>query len=218
MDREDIRNKIRKQLGETTASFWTDSEINLWINDSIRDIAWRTKCLRKNAYMTPVASQAEYALSSYFSDIKFMLEFYHKNEGTTWRKLKQISRSELDVDYQGWLSASAAAPDKYAYDIEEDWLLIWPAPNSTNASTNYIRAYYVYEPTDLDDDADVPQIPDVLHDVIVEGVKVTAYESRGLGDRANNSRGVYINAIKDYLVHRDLEDDENITMRNYRNV
>jgi len=43
---EGIRTRIRDILNESTAAFWTDSELDYWINDGIREIAELTGCVQ----------------------------------------------------------------------------------------------------------------------------------------------------------------------------
>lgn len=43
MIRSEIRSRIRKKLGETTALFWTDAELNSWMEDAQKDIVWKAK-------------------------------------------------------------------------------------------------------------------------------------------------------------------------------
>jgi len=215
MTRAEIRNKARKQLGETTSSFWSDTELNLWINDAVDDIAFRTRCLRTKSTMTAVVDTMEYTLSTYFPTARKFTEVYYKVSGDTWRKLEETDRKELDLENDGWLSASSGAPYKFAYDHEQDWFLIWPPPDSDNVGGAYVKAYYTFKPTDMTADTDYPQIPDVLHELIVEAVKIVGFESRGLGDRANNSRSIFNSGLKDYMINSDQEEDV-IQMRNYK--
>jgi hypothetical protein len=114
------------------------------------------------------------------------------------------------------MSTDSSLPQKYIYNVEENYLYLWPAPSSDYDGTNYIKGFYCYEPTDLTTDGQTPEIPSTLHDAIVEYVKIVGFESRGMGDRANNSRQLYISMIKDYIIERSREDDEEIIMRNER--
>lgn len=213
MIRSAIRDKIRMQLGETTASFWTDTQLNTWINDGSRDIAWRTKCLVTSGLMTTTEDECEYALSTLSSlAIEILDAYYYNSDSEDWYKLQPTNRKRLDVSNPGWLGADAGEPTNYAYDLKQDWLLIWPAPDSNNYG-EYFKAYYAYDATDLTNDSQSPEIPTQLHDAIVEYVKIVGYESRGLGDRANNSRQLYINMLKDWTTESKQQDDEEILMR-----
>jgi hypothetical protein len=222
MIRSAIRDKARMALGETTASFWTDAQLNTWINDGIRDISWRTKCLKKDSLGTSVTDQGEYALLTMFPTLYEMLELYFYDVTTTsWLRLTQTNRKALDKDIPGWMSTDSSLPQKYIINREENYLYLWPPPSSdyesgTGFGVNYIKGFYCYEPTDLSTDGSTPEIPATLHDAIVEYVKIVGFESRGMGDRANNSRQLYISMIKDYVIERSREDDEEIIMHQER--
>lgn len=204
-------------MGETTASFWTDSELNQWIDDQIIDLNFKTRSLRKNALATPTVDTSEYSLIALFPDMLMPIQvYYNSNQGTQFIKLRQIKRETLDLDHPGWLSETSSTPNWYGWDKEEDWFLLWPPPDSNNVGTNYIRSYYVYSPSPITSDSAEPELNERLHELIIEGVKAVGFESRGLGDRANNSRTLYVNGITDYLSLKKFDEDEEIVMRNYR--
>jgi len=219
MTRKQIRDKVRKSLGETTSSFWTDSELNQWIEDAIVDIAWRTKCLKTRGTMTTVEDTLEYTLSTYFPKLNNILEVYYDQNGdaTTVARLAPVKREDMDAIYPGWKGNDAGTPSTYVYSVEEDYLAIYPKPDSTNAGA-YLECHYTYKPTAMAFDSSSPEIPLVLHDAIVERVKIDGYETRGLGDRANNSRQIYMSMISDYQVEKQKDLDEEIIMKSYRNV
>ena len=64
MTRLEIRNLIRKHLGETTAAFWTDAELNTWINEAGHDCAFNTKSIRATIDYDTVAGDRAYSLSN----------------------------------------------------------------------------------------------------------------------------------------------------------
>jgi len=114
MTRQEIRDIARKRLGETTSAFWTDTELNLYINLGCSNIAWRTKCLRGISEAINVQScdpnstavaVTEWSISSLIDAQAFAInEVYFKREGTTWRRLLSASREELDVETEEWQS------------------------------------------------------------------------------------------------------------------
>ena len=65
MTRQNLRDLIRKRLGETTAAFWTDVELNQYINNAGHDIAYNTKCIKTDGYMDTDGSGL-YTLSDSF--------------------------------------------------------------------------------------------------------------------------------------------------------
>ena len=220
MTRLRIRDLIRKRLGETTAAFWTDVELNDWINDSGHDIADKTKCIRTNGYITTVESTDEYTLTATFPTILSVLDVSFYQDGTTWVKLPLTTRLTLDSTSTGWRSAPDSVPNQYYTSREEDLIGLYPKPNSNNVGA-YLRVWYARDYTDMIDDANVPTgIPFSLQEAMIDYVVFTGYETRGWGDKANDARTKYLERLQGYMIQRDLEqqEDDQDVMKNYRNI
>lgn len=219
MTRTNIRDLTRKRLGETTASFWSNPELNTWINDGGRDIAFRTKCIKTNGYISSVDGTQEYTLTTSFSNLLAVTEVYFKQGGTTWFKMEATSKTKLDIDMPGWMSYDSGTPTEYYWDREEDLIGFIVKPDSDNAGTNYIRVYYADDFTALTDDASVPAIPIYLHQAISDYVVALGFEQRGYGDKANDAWAKYHGRLRNYMTERQRErEDDEIIMVNYRNV
>ena len=220
MTRAEIRNLARKRLGETTAAFWTDAELNSWIDDAGDDLAFKTKSIKANGLMTTTEDQAEYILSTAYPNLLSVLEVYYYQNGTTWKKIKKTSRDELSITNPGWKSAESGTPIKFYWDKEEDLIGFWVKPDSSNDGA-YARVYYSRTYTDLASDTAVPTLPEFLHKAQADYVVARGYESRGYGDKSNNAWAQYYRRISEYLVERRLEkqelEDDNV-MKNYRNI
>lgn len=116
---------MRKALGETTAAFWADTELNEYIQLGCSDVAWRTKCLRPQpGGFTTIGSIScdpnfvgtnsnEYQLSTYFPNYYSITEVYFNVDGQRWRRMEPTSREELDAEFPGWQSVLGytSAPD-----------------------------------------------------------------------------------------------------------
>ena len=221
MTRSEIRSLIRKRLGETTASFWSDAELNTMLNDGCTDIAFRAKCLRGSSYFTTVSGTMEYSISALISVITLLSinEVYYLQNGTTWQKLEATSRTELDMTDPIWKSAQSGTPQKYYFDREEGILGLYQKPDSTNAGVSYGQMYYTKASVDINGDSESHQIPEYLQNVMVEYVVSNVHEQRGWGDQANDAWQKYYSKIHDYQVERHREkEDEDIVMKNYRNI
>lgn len=70
MTLENIRSLARVLLSESTAAFFTDAEINNWINYGLEDFCNRTKILEDISTDSLVAYQADYDLPSDYTAIK----------------------------------------------------------------------------------------------------------------------------------------------------
>jgi len=62
-------------------------------------------------------------------------------------------------------------------------------------------------------------VPEYVQPAIVDYVVANGYEQRGFGDKANDAWQKYYSKIHDYQVERNREkEDEDIVMKNYRNI
>jgi len=246
MTREEIRTLARKKLGETTAAFWTDDEINEYTNLGCKDVAYRTKCLRTNATFSSVscvattagsnASSNEYTLSTSVSTgLLSIIRADFMQDGTDWVNLRSTTREELDDLHPGWrtlmgytyvtggtttynYSSEPATPTDYYWNKEEDIFGLYPPPDDENEGT-YIKVWYAQDHTNIAADASSPAIPKTLHLAIVEFVVATGFETRGWGDRSNDYWNKYFGRVNDYLTHRKSErEDDELIMKNYRNI
>jgi hypothetical protein len=224
MTRGEVRTLVRKRLGETTAAFWTDSQLDTWINYGVKDTAYKAKCNRAKTNFTIATDTQTYTFTNINANIYSINEVYHYYNGEKWRKLDMINRTDLDVLYEGWQSADSSVPQYYWYDREEDIFGVFPAPTSDHAGADYLEIYYTYKPAsitagDSNQDSTELSIPEPLHLAIVEFTVATGFESRGWGDRANDAWQKYNNKLRDYIVERDREkEDDDMIMKNYRNI
>jgi hypothetical protein len=222
MTRLRLRTLARKRLGETTASFWPDSELNDWLNDAGDDVAEKTKCLKSTENMTTIEDQAEYVPSTEFPGYLSIDEIYLYRDGKKWERLEKKDRKRLTLENPAWKSVDASTPQYYYWDEELDVLGFYPKPNEDNAGTDYVEAYLSIGFTAMTQDTETPVITSKnLRLAMVDYVVATGYESRGWGDKANDAWGKYFKRVHNYLVGRDTEendDDEGIVMKNYRNV
>ena len=245
MTRKEIRDMARKRLGETTSAFWTDAEMNTYINLGCKDLAWRAKCLRTNGLIsvsscepnTVSQKNAEFVLSTYLPDCFAVNEVYFKLNGEDFVRLESTTREELDALSDGWMSlagytytntadgvvtynydSTCSIPQKYYWSREEDVLGIWPPPDDDQDGVD-MKVYYTYNHEDLSGDDDSPVLPSPLHVAIVDFVAATGLEDRGWGDRANDMWQKYYSKIKDYVVEKKNErEDDLIISKNYRNI
>lgn len=248
MNRGEIRVMARKSLGDTTGAFWTDAELNTYINLGCKDLAWRTKCLRTVGYL-PTFSVAsgtvsnvtnEYVISTYFPTALAINEVYFKLDGKRFQRLEPTSREALDTEYEGWQSmigytttdtsgASAVTtynvesqpgiPQQYYWNRNEDVFGIYPPCGDEQEGADYLKVYYSYNHTDMGSDTDTPSIPEELHPAIVNFVVVRGFEDRGWGDRANDFWQKYFSQIKDYKIESmRAREDDVLISKSYRNL
>jgi len=245
MTRSEIRTVARKRLGETTSAFWTDAELNTYINLGCKDVAWRTKCLRSNDTIavsscvanTVAAASTEFTISDNLTNCFAINEIYYEREGTEYVRLIPTTREELDVLNDAWQSlvgytysdtgsgvttynyeSQPSEPQYYYWSREEDVLGIYPPPDDDNDGA-LLKVYFALDHTDLSSDSASPQLPSGLHLAVVDYTVASGLEDRGWGDRANDMWNKYTIKLKDYVTEKKNErEDDEIIMKNYRNI
>ena len=241
MNRLEIRTLTRKRLGETSAAFWSDAEINTYINLGQSDVAQRTLCLRTTGYISTtevVANSSaeipsEWTLSTNFPNILAVTgAFFHRN-GKNWVGLDSMTTGDLDTEFEGWRDAvgrtltepitynyecQPSIPNWYWWDVEEDKIGIYPPCNAENATPNNLMVDYAYDTTDMSGDS-VPQIPRRLHLAIADFAIATGFETRGLQDKANDVWDKYFTRLRDYHINKLRGDeDANYMTKTHRSV
>lgn len=235
MNLGELRTRVRKKLGDTTSVFWSNSELDSYINEGLRDLSFRTKSIKDNGYITSLSCDSntssavsnEYSLTDNFTNIYAVLKVYFNKEGTNWIRLDPVLTDDLDETSPGWKSnvgytsgstynydSKTGVPQTYYWDREEDIIGLNPPPNDDNAGTDYIRVYYAKTHADLSADGDNPTIPIPLHPASVNYAVAMGCEDRGFGEKANDNWNKYFAKIKDYKIERGRErEDEELTSK-----
>ena len=99
--------ETRKKIKEETASFWTDHDIYGWLNDGQKDIARRTKSLRKITAIDTTNNTQDYDLIAEIPDFMSIDRkggVYMRIDGssTNLRRLTHTTEDDLDITNPGW--------------------------------------------------------------------------------------------------------------------
>lgn len=86
-----IVTNARSYLNESSASYWSDAELLVWINDGILDLATRSKCLDRTENITLITGQLEYTLSNSYIGITSAIY----NDGSSYTGLTRIDIKEV---------------------------------------------------------------------------------------------------------------------------
>lgn len=245
MNLTNLRAQVRKRLGDANAEFWTNDELDVYINDACRDIAFRTKSIKDDKKISTIsceentdsAKSNEYGLASNFPNVYSVLQVYLLSDGKRWVRIDPLRRDDLDEEYEGWRSdvgytytdpdtgditynkeANTSEPQYYYWNREEDYIGLYPMPDDNSAGSEYLHVYYSKKHTDISG-GDSPTIPEPLHIAVINFAAATGFEDRGWGERANDQWTKYYTRLKDYKIetNREREDDE-VQSMNTRNL
>lgn len=156
------RTALRERLSEVSAAAWTDTELNRYLNEGIREIAIRTECLASTTdvavtagvYLVAAPStvsrihRAEWAPSNPVgsSDQIYPLRYMQLNNLDSVRGSGQQTMSGTPEIYSTW-----GYPGSTTFRV-----VLYPKP-TTNGT---LRIHYYRLPTAAASDADVLDLPE----------------------------------------------------------
>lgn len=146
------RSEVRALLDEPSAQFWSDAQLNSWINQGAQDIARRAQALWMQANVTAVVDQQNYQLPTDFlgvhridyqlsnSDQTYNLEFRGiKTMDEIWGILHQLPAAFPQAFFL-WNSTGAAGGQPYfaTYPVVADagTFIVYYYRNAIAASTD----------------------------------------------------------------------------------
>ncbi|MBP7209567.1 MAG: hypothetical protein KBA02_00060 [Paludibacteraceae bacterium] len=143
--RAQLRARVRSYLDEASASYWTDNELNNWIEQAYNYYyMWVIQTFdgyfAKDILMNIVAGQAKYALPSDFFKIRLLERVYP----TQTIPLKFFDRIETPNIISG---ANYGLYNVPTYRFEGQNIVLEPTPDAS--FTNALRLEYYPQPTTL---------------------------------------------------------------------
>lgn len=150
---EGLRTRVRDMLNESTASFWTDAELNAFINDGIRTIAEISGSIQHIDALTTTNGTRTVSYTGY----RMSNVLYKPASGT------QSSLIEIDPLRDGNYRVNSTTPQFF-------WngnaiIGIEPVPDATYNLDGYVNDV----PTaDLTVDSQLPEIPPAFRPLIVD--------------------------------------------------
>lgn len=171
MNRSEIRTDVRTLLNEPTAGFWTDANLNTYINKAnqrVNSIIAATKedYFTLSATFSTVANTKSYTFPS---DCRFIRRMEHYSVSDPSYKLKvdelKFPRTEMQGD---WPFLEPGMPKRYT--VYGTQFNLEPIPDDIYT----MRIYYDSRKDDLALDAESPSSPTDFHDLIVYWTVVLA--------------------------------------------
>ena len=134
------RTQIRALINETTASFWTDTEIDNWVKEATEDISARALCIQDTDTFLLVTSQYEYTElvtdgADGVTDILKVWGCIYLSPDDGYIGLKRIEPFQIaDLPHM------TAGPPKYYYHFD-DKIGIFPLPTSAENGDS-VKVYF----------------------------------------------------------------------------
>lgn len=179
MNLENLRTLSRLSIPSAKTSRIKLANLDLIINEVVKDINARLHLLNQDEKFNVVADQYKYDLSeivSRFSKIDNLGLYWNAGtaSSTDWRRLKPVTVKYLDKNFPQWRDADSGDPIYYA----EKGRYLYTYPTPSEALTDGFWLYFIENPISMSSDSDHPfgndiEIPEysILTDVIIAGVK-----------------------------------------------
>lgn len=128
--------EVRYLLNEGTASFWTDTEIQGWIQQGTLDISTKSLCTTDEGTITLATGQMKYTSSdeAWISSL-LKCEVVWYDFGQSMRGLQRI-----EPHMMGHLQIQTAGAPRYFYEDGKRFY-IWPTPSSAENGKELTAVY-----------------------------------------------------------------------------
>jgi len=188
---ENIRTKIRDLINESTADYYTDAQINRWINDGERDVAEKGFCLKHIDSLSTASSTR--IVASTGNKVGFLEYTYGTASGLG---LKRITTNQI-----GKLPNNGTTPQRW-YPSGAN-VCIEPIPDDTYTLKAYVLDYPSIE---MSANPDAPEIPSDFRPLIILYGFARALEKAGRYAQAGQIESMYFNE----LIHARLDKSETV--------
>ena len=141
-----MRTEVYARLGEQ-AGFYSDDNINQWLNDGVDDIVLRLEPVIADASIDIVSGTWEYLLPEDLISIKTVLT---KDSDDDWVNMFETTMEQLFRDDPAWESTTNGPPASQWY-WKENTLGIFPVPNTD--ITEGLRIIYTCRPEEMTTDS-----------------------------------------------------------------
>ena len=148
-------------MDEVDPGFWTDTELNAYINEGNRHY-WKMLILAQNpisltsAKLSIVAGTDTVALPDDFIKARLLEKIY----STYTKPLVFFERYDLPS------GTSGSSTNDYIYRFIGSNLLLEPTPQTTE--TNALKLTYFKRCVEMDDDSESPEFDEIYHDMLVD--------------------------------------------------
>lgn len=166
-----IRTDIRSHVSETSAAFWSDAELNRWINEALRDIARRTLNLQAQVDIPMSANKGEYNAPT---DMIQIHRVAYRQSATNETPLEYVDPGRLD---DAWMSNHQQTGTPRYWTMwgwpsagQSGQIKVYPVPSSATT----LSVWYYRFPNELLADSQPIEIPAGWHDLIPLYVEIVA--------------------------------------------
>lgn len=137
MKGQDIVDRVRLVLDDSSGTGWSDDELTAWINDACLFVAvLRPDSCAVNANMTLAAGTKQSIAALSPAGLRLLDVVYNV---TTGRAMRLVDRRRLDSALPTWHGAAQAAPTDYTFDNRDPTTFyVYPPSPGSGQSLNIV--------------------------------------------------------------------------------
>lgn len=188
-----FRTLIRDRLDEPTARFWTDTQLNSWINEAAADIARRTETLQDRQTQSVVANTREYSLDANVLRV-YRVEYIPTGAGQPTYPLEYRQFNALDSIWHTQSALTTGTPCYFTIwgFSPTNKIILYPTP--TRAGT--LRVYVYRLPTATTTDGTTIEVPAGWDSLVIDYAEYSALR-KDRDPRWSEARSLYESRLAD---------------------
>lgn len=165
-----LRNLTRYWLDDLNGGYFSDTQVNVWLNNAQRQCQSQLLQAGENYYLKPVqtstvADQADYVVPSDFLKLH-RLEIVLSGTGINEDR---VILEPITLNQQDPVSIGNGRPEVYI--LKKNRLTLYPVPDQVYT----LRLFYSYRVTDMSADGDSPDVPEEFHEFLALHAAMDGY-------------------------------------------
>jgi len=192
----EILTDVRRELLETSGSFWSDAELLRHLNRAELDFTNRTRILEDQAFLTTTDDVMDYPLPNNWLSAKLVLINTKQNEtdNDSWRRVEPTNLEKVGQErpnFQLIDDSEYRKPEKYW--IWNNRIYFYPIPKGLTASNLYL--YYKAKPIPITSTSQSINIDDSLAEGLTAYILWKAWSKSKETSLADEQKQIYANYV-----------------------
>jgi hypothetical protein len=171
----EVRTQIRDRLDEAAARYWTNAQIDSWINEATRDVARRAEVLQTTSTITTIAGTQEYSMPS--DVVRVHRVEHHSGDAVTPLEYRDFNN----------MDAVWGTGQKQTTNTRPYWYSLWGYPPNLKVvlfpipalSDDTIKVFYYRMPAAISGDSTTVPVPQGWEDLVVMYAEYIAFRKDG---------------------------------------
>lgn len=181
-----VVTRVQRQFGDESGVQVTNQDIIRWIDDCYREITLQNEDIRyQNVYPAYVRNDVRVTLVTGNNGVLVSSLYYRESEDSAYQKLTYLKPTEMDDYIPGWQTIAEGVvfnrnlptgiPAYYTRSFAGS-VIVYPAPDQDSDSEAFMATVYATSFSPTGSLSEVLDLPEHLHNVVVDYCLMKAYE------------------------------------------